>query len=134
MPELIQQASAIPFRRVGDSVEVCLITSTSGRRWGFPKGIVDGDNTHEQTALIEALEEAGLHGQIVGEAIGCYRYRKWGTNLDVTVYLMEVTKEDEIWQEAELRDREWLSFRETLARIDRDEVRLLVQSAISQLT
>jgi phosphohistidine phosphatase len=86
-----------------------MITSNDGRRWGFPKGIVEGGDSHEETALKEVLEEAGLHGRIVGPALGTYRYQKWGTELDVVVYLMEVSQVDEDWQEAQVRQREWAS-------------------------
>jgi 8-oxo-dGTP pyrophosphatase MutT (NUDIX family) len=131
--EPIQQAGAIPFRRRGDAIEFCLITSTSGSRWGFPKGIVEGDDSHETTALNESLEEAGLHGLILGEPLGGYRYQKWGTDLDVVVYLMEVTHVDDEWEEAELRDREWLSAEEAFERLDRAELRGLLQIALSRM-
>ena len=133
MPEPIQQASAIPYRRAGGALEFCLITSTSGNRWGFPKGIVEGDDTHEETALAEALEEAGLQGRIVGEPLGAYRYHKWDTTLDVVVYLMEVTRADDVWHEAELREREWVSPDEALARIDREEILALLARAMERL-
>jgi phosphohistidine phosphatase len=134
MPEPIQQASVIPFRRSGDAVEFCLVTSISGRRWGFPKGIIEGNDTPQATALNEALEEAGLHGRIMGAPIGAYRYQKWGTDLDVVVYLMEVTKADSQWQEADLRERQWLSPDDALSRIDRPEIVSICEIAIDRLS
>ena len=131
MPEPIQQASAIPFRRRGEVVEFCLITSSSNKRWGFPKGIIEGDDTPEMTALSEALEEAGLHGRIVGGPVGEYRYQKWGTDLDVTVFLMEVTKVDVDWQEAGIRERAWLSPAKAVDTISNEEVRALFQEALN---
>jgi 8-oxo-dGTP pyrophosphatase MutT (NUDIX family) len=134
VPEPIPQACAIPFRRRGDAVEFCMITSMSSRRWGFPKGIIEGDDTAETTALNEALEEAGLHGRIVGEPVGAYRYQKWGTDLDVVVCLMEVTQVDETWQESDLRDREWVTDREAMNRIGRDDVAAIFETAMARIS
>lgn len=133
VPEPIQQASAIPFRRRGDVIEFCLITSINGRRWGFPKGIIEAGDSPETTALQEALEEAGLHGQIVGEPLGTYRYQKWGTDLDVVVYLMEVTQADDAWQEGDLRERVWLLADEAIARLDRDELVATFHAAVDRI-
>jgi len=132
VPEPILQASAIPFRRRGEAIEFCLITSSSSKKWGFPKGIIEGDDTPEQTALNEALEEAGLHGRIVGEPMGEYRYQKWGTDLDVTVYLMEVTQVDEAWQEAELRERVWVSANDVVSRLQREDLVVIFHAAVER--
>ena len=51
-----QQAAAIPFRRDGDGVRVCIIRKRDSERWGIPKGLVDPGDTPEQTALTESLE------------------------------------------------------------------------------
>ena len=87
-----------------------------------------------ETALQEAREEAGIHGRLVGEPLGAYRYRKWGTVLDVLVYLMEVTQVDDSWPESELRSRAWLSADAALGRLDREELRELLRVAVSRLS
>jgi len=53
----IAQACVIPFRRDGDEIVFCLITSLKKKRWIFPKGIIDPGETPEETALKEALEK-----------------------------------------------------------------------------
>jgi len=128
----IAQAGAIPYRR-GPEIEFCLITSSSGLRWGFPKGIIEPGNSAADTALQEAYEEAGLQGRLVGEPLGTYRYQKWGTNLDVTVYLMEVSQADDSWEEAAIRERLWVSPAEALDRLDREELQGLLRSALVRL-
>ncbi len=133
MPEPIPQASAIPYRRKGETVEFCMISSMSGRRWGFPKGIIEPGDTPEETALVEAREEAGLCGQIMGDPLGTYRYQKWGTHLDVMVYLMEVAQVEATWQEAELRERIWLPADDVKTRIDRVEIAAIFQLAVERL-
>jgi 8-oxo-dGTP pyrophosphatase MutT (NUDIX family) len=111
-----------------------LITSTNRGHWGFPKGIIEGNDTAHDTALAEAHEEAGLQGRIVGEPIGEYRYQKWGTDLDVTVYLMEVEAADDDWLESGVRQREWVAAIEAQERIAWNEkVATLFSIALSRI-
>lgn len=105
----ILQASAIPFRVREGACEVCLITSTRSGTWGFPKGVIEPGDTAQETALKEALEEAGLRGAIVGASLGCYRYEKWETQLEVDVYLMAVNACASQWREMHLRQRRWVA-------------------------
>lgn len=133
MSNSISQACAIPYRREGGRLEFCLITSLGGRRWGFPKGIIEPGNSPSETALLEAAEEAGHHGRIVGDALGTFRYRKWDSELDVVVFLMEVSQVDTAWLEANLRQREWLPADETLGRLDRPELESMLRRAIARL-
>ena len=106
----LQQAAAIAIRRRDDTLEVCLIRSRRSRKWGIPKGLIDPGDSQEETALNEAWEEAGLKGRLLGDAIGTYEYRKWGTTLVVAVYVMEVLEEHDDWQEANFRERRWTPF------------------------
>ena len=129
----ILQASAIPYRRNGKDLEFCLVTSVKKRRWGFPKGIIDPGETPEETALKEADEEAGLAGAIEGPPLGEYAYAKWGTTLNVAVYLMRVSSAAEDWAEREMRERAWVSAQEAQRRLDRDELRRLVDAALARL-
>lgn len=129
----IQQASAVPYRWRDGRLEFCLITSSKGRRWGFPKGIIDPGETPQQTALKEAEEEAGLHGRIEGPPLGQYEYQKWGTVLVVAAYVMRVTAADDDWQEAAWRGRAWHSPEDARNAIDRQELRDLLETAIQRI-
>ncbi len=102
------QACAVPFRKKGKRLEFCLITSSAGR-WVFPKGLIDPGDTPAVTARKEALEEAGLHGRLVGKPLGSYEARKNGRILSVVVMLMRVTRSDEDWEEAAWRQRRWVT-------------------------
>lgn len=108
----LAQASVIPFRWRDGELEFCLITSIRARKWGFPKGIIDPGETAIEAALKEAWEEAGLRGQVVGEALGRYQYEKWGQTLDVEVFLMRVESAAEDWLEAQQRERRWADVEE----------------------
>lgn len=129
----IFQACAIPFRRTDDRLEVCVITSLKRKRWMFPKGIIDPGETHVETALKEAQEEAGLHGRVVGEPLGTYEYFKWDTTLEVTVVLMEVLQCDDDWPESAQRERRWLPPADALQILSKDELRGFLQRAIALL-
>jgi len=129
----ISQASAVPYRRQDGRVQFCLITSSRKKRWGFPKGIIDPGETPEETALKEAEEEAGLHGHIEGDPLGQYEYRKWGTVLSVTCYLMQVTAADDDWEEAAWRGRSWCPAEEARAVLDRRELLDLLETEIRRI-
>ena len=111
-PAFPEQAAAIPVRRIGRNLQVCLIRRKTSSSWGIPKGLVDPGATHEETALNEAWEEAGIKGRLLGAAIGTYRYKKWGTRLTVAVYVMELLQQAATWEEAAFRERQWVLFPE----------------------
>jgi 8-oxo-dGTP pyrophosphatase MutT (NUDIX family) len=129
----IEQATAIPYRRQGPWLEFCLITTSQGLRWGFPKGIIEPGQTAEEAALQESLEEAGLHGLIEGDVLGAYEYSKWGRILRVRAFLMQVVQDDDHWLEAHFRRRAWCSFEEARSRLDRPPLRQLLAMAQSRL-
>lgn len=129
----ILQASVVPYRMDSSGVEFCLITSIRKGSWGFPKGIIDPGHTAEQTALKEAEEEAGLHGQIEGNPLGEYQYTKWDSNLTVCVYLMHVTAADEDWEEATVRQRQWCDADTARDLIGREEHRKLLEVAVGRI-
>jgi phosphohistidine phosphatase len=124
-----QQAAAIAIRRNGDTFEVCLIRKRRSKSWGIPKGLVDPGDTHEETALNEAWEEAGIKGRLLGDAVGTYEYEKWYTTFVVAVYVMEVLEEHDEWQEADIRERRWTSFGEAASLLINHPVRPLLDRA-----
>src|SRR5438128_5122849 len=82
--EFIRQAAAIPIR----DNQVCLITSSNGKRWIIPKGLIDPGHTAGESALQEAWEEAGLVGILSPHPVGSYVYEKWGCTCHVTAFRM----------------------------------------------
>src|SRR5258708_20379358 len=84
----IRQAAAIPVR---DGL-VCLVTSSNGRRWVIPKGMMEPGKTSGEIALQEAWEEAGLVGTLQPQPVGAYFYDKYGGTCHATVYRLDVTE------------------------------------------
>ncbi len=132
-PHPIYQASAVPYRQRDGRVKFCLITSSSGKRWGFPKGIIDPGESPSDTAIKESWEEAGIDGVIEGNPLGFYTYNKWDTVLEVTGLLMQVTATHEDWPEAEQRERRFCDAREAATLIDRPGVRQLLAAAVKRI-
>ena len=124
-----QQAAVIAVRGNGDTLEVCLIRKKESKSWGIPKGLVDPGDTHEQTALNEAWEEAGLKGRLLGDAVGTYEYEKWYTTFLVAVYVMEVLEQHDEWQEAVVWERRWASFGEAASLLLNHPVQPLLDRA-----
>jgi 8-oxo-dGTP pyrophosphatase MutT (NUDIX family) len=104
-----QQVAVVAIRRGRDGVEVCLIRRKGSEKWAIPKGFIDRGDTSEEAALNEALEEAGITGELLGGAIGTYDYEKWSGSLTVAVYLMHVAEEQASWREMTFRERSWRS-------------------------
>jgi 8-oxo-dGTP pyrophosphatase MutT (NUDIX family) len=119
---VLRQAAAIPVR----SGRVCLVLSSSGKRWVVPKGRIEDGQTAGETALQEAWEEAGLVGSLRPEPVGSYRYRKCGIIHHVTVFLMQVTEVTDVWPESRLRLRRWLRPDSALARVEEPSLRKLL--------
>jgi 8-oxo-dGTP pyrophosphatase MutT (NUDIX family) len=129
MPEIspwIQQAAALPVK----AGRVCLVTSSSGKRWVIPKGLIDPGKTAAEMALQEAWEEAGLTGVLRPEPIGSFLYEKYGGTCHVTVFLMNVTDVAEDWPERTLRERVWVSPREAVQRIDDLGLREIIRGTL----
>jgi 8-oxo-dGTP pyrophosphatase MutT (NUDIX family) len=122
MPQVLRQSAVIP---VSDG-RVCMVTSSSGRRWVIPKGMIDPGHTAGEAALLEAWEEAGLVGVLAQEPVGSYLYDKYGRPHHVTVFVMTVTEVADVWPESDVRRREWLDADEAVDRIEEPGLREIV--------
>jgi 8-oxo-dGTP pyrophosphatase MutT (NUDIX family) len=112
--EFIRQAAALPVR----NEKICLVTSSNGKRWVIPKGLIEPGQVASETALQEAWEEAGLVGTIEPDPIGSFLYDKWCGTCHVIVFLMQVTDVAHDWPESDLRQRSWLTAAGALERIE----------------
>ena len=125
MPIWVRQAAAIPVR----DGRVCLVTSSSGRRWVVPKGQIEPGHTAGEAALVEAWEEAGLVGALDPEPLGTYAYEKLDRELLVCVFKMTVTEVRDEWPERNLRSRAWVTLEDALDRIEEPGLRELLRVA-----
>jgi 8-oxo-dGTP pyrophosphatase MutT (NUDIX family) len=115
---MYRQSGVIPYRRGVNGVEVLLITSRKGKRWVIPKGVIEPNMTPAASAAKEAIEEAGVRGDVDERPLGKYRYAKWGGVCTVQVFAMAVSVEAADWPEAEFRSRVWLPLADARGRVD----------------
>jgi 8-oxo-dGTP diphosphatase len=121
--DLIRAAGGIVTRFVpGGRVEVACIYREARGDWTFPKGKLNEDETFEQAALREVLEETGLHCRVV-RFVGTtnYTHRK-GKPKIVAYYLMNMD-EGEFAPNAEVDALEWLPLERVRTHLtwDRDQ-------------
>jgi 8-oxo-dGTP pyrophosphatase MutT (NUDIX family) len=126
--DAIRQAAAIPVR----AGQLCLVTSSSGKRWVVPKGCLEPGKTAGEIALQEAWEEAGLLGVLRPEPLGSYLYEKYGNRYHVVVFLMHVTQAAEEWPESGVRERCWLTPTQALVRIEERGLRELIRGIMAE--
>jgi phosphohistidine phosphatase len=116
----------LPYRWRGDALEVLLITTRGGKRWIVPKGIVEPGFSPQASAAKEALEEAGVRGDVAEAALGSYRRRKWGGICDVRIHPLLVSHELPEWAESGIRQRRWLSVPDALRLVGEEGLRTVI--------
>jgi 8-oxo-dGTP pyrophosphatase MutT (NUDIX family) len=110
--------------------QVCLVTSSNGKRWVIPKGIIDPGHTAGQAALQEAWEEAGVAGTLDKEPVGSYVYEKWGRVCHVTVFLMQVSNVSDDWPERNMRQRVWIAVHDAVKWVEDPGLREVLRAAL----
>ncbi len=112
-----QRAAVVAIReRPAGGVEFLLVRTTNGDRWTFPKGRRERGETLAETAVREALEEAGVRGRAQPEPFTHYRYPSGGRDGDlVAAFRFEVTREG-LGAERD-RDPAWFGFEAARSRL-----------------
>ena len=124
---MYRQSAVLPYRIRNNDPEILLITSRKGKRWVVPKGVVEPDLTPSDPAAKEAMEEAGVAGEVSEQVLGNYSYTKWGGVCRVQVFLMKVTTELDTWPEDNMRHREWLTIDVAAKRVTEPRLRDLIR-------
>lgn len=122
-----RQSGVIPYRRIGGNIEILMITTRSNK-WTTPKGGIKIGLTAAQSAMEEAFEEAGIIGRLLEPSIGCFEYSKRGRRYRVEVFLCEVLELKEVWQEADVRMRQWIAPQEAAYLAKFEGLRCLYES------
>jgi len=119
------QSAVIPYRVTKGKVRILVITNNKKSRWVIPKGIIEPDMSPAASAAKEAEEEAGVIGKVSEKSIGQYNYKKWGGECNVKVFMLQVEKVMDEWDE-DYRDREWVSVKEAAQRVREKELKALM--------
>ncbi len=120
------QSAVIPYRLRCGKIQVLLIRSRRDKRWVVPKGIVEPGLSPQASAAKEALEEAGIEGDVDPRSMGVYEYEKWGGTCRATVYAMAVTVEHATWPE-DFRRREWVSVEIAAERVGEAALKAMIR-------
>lgn len=114
-PSDLRQAGALPYALVDGRMAFLLVTSRRSGKWIFPKGAIEPGYTPWDSAANEALEEAGVSGQVEQSPVGSYRASIGNdgvTLVDVDLYPLLVTEQHEHWREDNQRMRHWVTLSE----------------------
>jgi ADP-ribose pyrophosphatase YjhB (NUDIX family) len=123
-PEILPQAAVVPLRKDEEgNIEVLLVRRDGKVKWALPKGIIESDQTPADTARAEALEEAGVSGQLSAAPVSRYTFRKQGQICHVSVFLMWVSKVMPCYHEQGVRERRWFALQKLNALPIRRRVR-----------
>lgn len=124
----ILQAAALPLR----DDQICLVQSRSGKRWLLPKGKLERGQSHQEAAILEAWQEAGVLGMLDPEPVGSYRYWKRGRWHEVVVFMLHVTHVANTWPEQSWRPRHWLPTDEAIEQVSDAALRRLIESGLQR--
>jgi 8-oxo-dGTP pyrophosphatase MutT (NUDIX family) len=125
------QYAALPYR-LGEQIEILLVTSRETQRWVIPKGWPMKGRKPHAAAAREALEEAGVVGKIGKTPIGAYRYVKRLKNgaplvCSVDVYALNVERQRKRWPEQHQRTAHWFTVAEAAAAVHEPELQDLIE-------
>lgn len=124
------QYAALPWR-VGNDLEILLITSRETGRWVIPKGWPMKGRSPAAAAVAEAREEAGVIGDIA-KPVGSYLYVKFGKRglgspCKVKVFPLKVTGQRESWREQAQRTARWFPAAEAAASVQERQLARLIR-------
>jgi 8-oxo-dGTP pyrophosphatase MutT (NUDIX family) len=125
------QYGALPYR-TGDGVDILLITSRETGRWVIPKGWPMKGKSASATAAREAVEEAGVVGEIGKRPLGAFVYIKFrktglGRPCKVRVFALKVTGQRDEWREKGQRTAQWFAWSDAAAAVQERALARLIR-------
>jgi 8-oxo-dGTP pyrophosphatase MutT (NUDIX family) len=120
------QSGVLPYRRREGKIEVLLITSIRKRKWIIPKGYVEFNLSHFESAKKEAYEEAGVYGENETIELGTFRVSKAIGICIIQVFSMEVNKILDDYPDKDKRRRKWFTIEEAAQMVSRPELKQMI--------
>jgi 8-oxo-dGTP pyrophosphatase MutT (NUDIX family) len=126
-----KQFAALPFRMRHNDLEILLITTRKRRRWSVPKGWPIRRSTPQQTAALEAYEEAGVQGITGAKQIGRFQKRRQrkgkSVQCEVEIFPLEVKRQRTDWLEKAERSRMWVDPQRALKLVKKQGLRRAIK-------
>jgi 8-oxo-dGTP pyrophosphatase MutT (NUDIX family) len=140
-PTLVRKSAVVPYRFKNDVLQFLLITpkARDGKpvkleSWIVPKGTIKAEIRPAESARIEALEEAGVLGELNSRIRGLYRFKpKNGDIQEVHTYFMKVSYTMKNWEEKNQRNRKWVALENIREYIDDEALVEIIESNESKL-
>ena len=128
------QSGVLPYRRKDDKIEVLLITSIRKKKWIIPKGYVEFNLSHFESAKKEAFEEAGVYGENETIELGSFKVNKAIGICLIQVFSMEVNKILDDYPDKEKRKRKWFSIEEAAQSVAIPELKQIITTLPQKLS
>lgn len=107
--EYEKSCGAVVYRKFHGNIELLLIKNANGGHWSFPKGHVEPNETEEETAKREIMEETGIDVIIDTTFRQVITYTpKKDISKDVVYFLAKAINYDYIPQEEEIAQINWV--------------------------
>lgn len=130
-----KSCGAVIVTKETEEPKFLLIKHHNGGHWAFPKGHVEGNETEEETALREIMEETRLTVELDTQFRHVVRYSPYEGTVKDVIYFMAYASEQEIHkQDEEVLDSSWSNFEEALALVTYENDRTILQAAKDYLT
>jgi 8-oxo-dGTP pyrophosphatase MutT (NUDIX family) len=126
-------------RSPAGQLEVALIATREGQRWGLPKGLVEEGEALEETALREVREETGLEAEVI-ERLEPIEYWYWWSedgekvryHKKVYYFLMAYRGGDVARHDFEVDDVRWFPIEEAIERASFQTERDVLQQVVDR--
>jgi 8-oxo-dGTP pyrophosphatase MutT (NUDIX family) len=133
-------AGGVVYRRGDDGIELALAARRTRRgelAWGLPKGMIEPDETEEQAAVREVLEETGLEAEVesdLGDIRYFYVWEGVRVRKRVHFFLMRATGGDVADHDSEMEDVRWFPMRAARKRAAYRGEREVIERAAARLS
>ena len=114
-----RSCGAVVYRNIGGMIRFLLIKNRRSSHWGFPKGHVENDETDEETAKREVLEETGIHIKIFPGFKHKSEYTIRGRiEKSVLIFLATTDDTQTVIQPEEIEDYIWLGYDNAISTLN----------------
>ena len=125
-----RSCGAVVFRKINDDYRYLLIRNRRSSNWSFPKGHVEANETLEETAKREVLEETGLHIDLLPGFVSKSQYSIQNRIQKTVQIFVASTKDTQTRiQVEEIEDYVWLTYDNALKNLKFDNDKTILTDA-----